>query len=222
MNCHTYETAIGDYVDGVIDPDAANSLDAHLAACAECRALADDLRAIRAAARRLERHEPPARAWQRIATAVEDDRRRRSVGWRSWRPIAAAAAVLLTLTGAWLVLDTAEPPASAPIAQSPAQPLPEEPDSQDTNAQLQLAIDGLERITVVDAGELDDDTAQILKTNLTLIDAAIGESRAALETEPSSDAAQRSLFAALNTKVTVLHDTVALINEMRNGEEIQQ
>jgi hypothetical protein len=65
--------------------------------------------------------------------------------------------------------------------------------------------------------ELDPMTAEILKANLTVIDMAIDESRAALETEPSSDVAQESLFAALNTKLALLQDTVTLINEMRQG-----
>jgi anti-sigma factor RsiW len=221
MNCHTFETAIGDYVDGVCDGEAAHALEAHLASCDRCRAVTEDLRAIRAAARRLERHEPPARAWHRIAAAVEDDRRRRSPGWLSWRPAAAAAALLLTLAGSWLLLRTTDPRTSAPIAESAAQSSPAS-DAETTDAQLQLAIADLERLTAVDSGELDADTAQILKTNLTLIDAAIGQSRAALETEPSSDVAQQRLFAALSTKVTVLRDTVALINETGNGEETQQ
>ena len=50
-----------------------------------------------------------------------------------------------------------------------------------------------------------------------VIDGAITESRAALQTEPDNPAAQESLFDALRSKLELLQDVVALINEMRKG-----
>ena len=58
-----------------------------------------------------------------------------------------------------------------------------------------------------------------MQANLRVIDDAIGDSRAALKTDPSSDLAQDSLFEALRSKVTLLQDTIALINEMRKGNQ---
>ena len=66
---------------------------------------------------------------------------------------------------------------------------------------------------------LDQETADILQANLTVIDGAIGESRAALQANPSSTLAQESLFSALQSKVSLLQNTIALINEMRKGNE---
>lgn len=212
MNCEHYETALGDSVDGTIDAAAATALHAHLAGCSHCRALADDLRAITAAARMLERHEPPARTWHRIASAVEADRQARGFAWWSWRPLAAAAAVLLMLSATWVMLRPASPPAPAATAAEDASP---DFDIQSTEAQYETAIAGLEQIATAGGMELDPMTAEILKVNLSVIDMAIDESRAALETEPSSDVAQHTLFAALDSKVALLRDTVALINEMR-------
>ena len=88
---------------------------------------------------------------------------------------------------------------------------------QSTEAHYETAIAGLEQITSAGGMELDPMTAEVLKANLTVIDMAIDESRAALQTEPSSDVAQESLFTALNTKLALLQDTVALINEMRQS-----
>ena len=79
------------------------------------------------------------------------------------------------------------------------------------------AISGLEAITSTAADTLDPETADVLKANLTVIDQAIGESRAALKTEPESQLAITSLFEALRSKVALLQDMVALINEMRQG-----
>ena len=53
----------------------------------------------------------------------------------------------------------------------------------------------------------------VLKDNLAAIDRAVGESRAALASEPASALAQDSLLDALDTKVALLQDTVALTSE---------
>jgi hypothetical protein len=81
------------------------------------------------------------------------------------------------------------------------------------------AIASLEQITKTEGDTLDGQTAQVLQNNLAVIDNAIGQSRDALKTEPSSELAQESLFDALRSKVTLLQDTVALINEMRKGNQ---
>ena len=83
---------------------------------------------------------------------------------------------------------------------------------------LSNTIDGLERIAT-DRTSLDMETADVLKANLTVLDGAIGESREALKKEPENDVAQESLFEALRNKVALLQDTIALINEMRKGNQ---
>ena len=52
-----------------------------------------------------------------------------------------------------------------------------------------------------------------------VIDKAIGESRSALRAEPANRPAQQSLFEALRRKVSLLQDTIVLMNEMRKGNE---
>ena len=61
----------------------------------------------------------------------------------------------------------------------------------------------------------------MLQKNLTVIDQAITESRAALQTQPSNTNAQDGLFDALRTKVALLQQTVELINEMRKGNQAE-
>jgi hypothetical protein len=84
-------------------------------------------------------------------------------------------------------------------------------------AQYTSAIAGLESITKSEQSALDMETADVLKANITVIDTAITESRAALQTEPDNPTAQESLFDALRSKLELLQDVVALINEMRKG-----
>ena len=58
----------------------------------------------------------------------------------------------------------------------------------------------------------------VLGRNLDLIESAIDESRAAISTEPGSAVAQDSLLEALRRKVTLLQQTILLINEVRKGQ----
>ena len=91
---------------------------------------------------------------------------------------------------------------------------------------LRLAADrlpkpraGLALIDNSEQSELDPRTAATLQKNLAVIDQAISESRAAVRAQPASEPAQQSLVENFKTKIALLQDTVALINEMRKGNE---
>lgn len=227
MNCHDYELQIGDAVDGTLDAPAQRALDAHLATCERCRQLAEDFRAIRAASLQLGPEAPPPHLWTRIAAAIDADvRRPRWPEWlRAWPSFAAAAAAVAVVAAvSWMAWRDLSPVANPdpPIVAADMG----DPDPQPVEVELKLAEDqyvaaitGLQEIATTGGGELDPQTADVLQANLTVIDQAIGESRAALEAEPASDLAQESLFDALRNKVALLQDAVALINEMRKGNE---
>lgn len=224
-----------------------DAVEAHLPECARCRALVEDLHRLCDAARTIEPHVPPAQLWTRIAQEARGGSRRQwrlpaiVPAVVRWQPLTAAALVLLMLGGsfvAWRQLNPAGPAVTgAPPAQRPA-PDPGSPQRtpalwgggptlvQDVETELKLAeehyvraIAGLEAIAKAEGSELDPQTAEVLQANLTVIDAAIGESRSALRTEPSSDVARSSLFEGLRRKVTLLQETIALINEMRKGNQ---
>jgi anti-sigma factor RsiW len=225
MRCQEYDTQLGDYVDGTLDAAAHEAFEAHLATCERCRLLTSDVQVIRLTARTLEPQVPPAAVWTRISTAIEAQPR---PWWRLgasgatlWQPAAAMTmALFLTASLTWLggrlapIAETARlASASAATAQAPL-----------ANADLDVAaneyasaIAGLERITREQRDALDPDTADVLTVNLTTIDTAIGESRAALETQPENETAIESLFEALRRKLALLQDAITLINEMRKG-----
>jgi len=230
MTCDRCQALVDDFVDGTIAPDERTSVEAHLAACDACRAMAADFGALRRAARDLEPHVPPARVWTKLAASVEAERRRGVLGqWLSgglgWRPIAVAALLVIAAGMSWVVL---RPSLVAPASRAVAVPAPPAADpelvqSVETELKLaeehyQKAIAGLEQITRLENAALDPQVAAVLQKNLDVIDHAIGESRAALETQPTSEVAQESLFEALRNKVALLQDTVGLINEMRKGD----
>lgn len=228
MNCDVCTSLIDDYVDGAIAAEDRIRVDAHLATCPACHAMAEDISHIRLAALGLEKQTPPARAWARLSAALEEERRRPrwwSLASLGWQPIAVAAALLVIVGGTSAVLwrQMSVAPARGTTATAPAAD-PELVQSVETELRLaeehyQKAIAGLEQITRTESAALDPQVASVLQKNLAVIDQAIGESRAALHTQPASDVAQESLFEALRNKVSLLQDTVVLINEMRKGNQ---
>jgi hypothetical protein len=229
MNCEVYQVQIGELVDGTLDPPSEQRLLAHLATCPDCRAMADDFKAIRLTARGLDQPVPPDRVWTRLSAALEAERHQRRRWWPvsfapTWQ-LAAVALTLLVMVGgltwtAWRHVT----PAPAVVATEPAPSTvdPELVRSVETELKLaeehyEKAIAGLEQITDAGRSTLDPQVAEVLQKNLSVIDQAIGESRDALRTQPASEVAQESLFGALRSKVTLLQETLALINEMRKG-----
>jgi len=139
-----------------------------------------------------------------------------------WQPLAVAATLLLIVGGtSWMLWRQLPAPRPASRAVAPA-PDPELAQSVEHELRMaeehyQKAIAGLEQITRSESSALDPQVAAVLQKNLEVIDQAIGESRAALQSQPTNEVAQESLFEALRSKVTLLQETVVLINEMRKG-----
>jgi anti-sigma factor RsiW len=233
---HPDELVINDYADDALPPAERADVERHLAGCAECRALVDDMREIRRAARSLEPRDPPVRAWMRIERAIQLDAANRTErggsqpgaaiarrkGSRAlWVGLAAAAVLILaTAVGVRFLPRAAQtngPGApSAPVSSDAAQI---EAELRQAEAHYEKAIQGLEQIANAEKGALDPQTAATLQKNLSVIDQAISESRAALRAEPTSQPAQMSLIDSFKTKMGLLQDTVALINDMRRGNE---
>ena len=222
MSCRDFDAQIGDYVDGAMDEAQRASFESHLATCAECRAVVADFTVIRAASLSLEPQVPPQHVWPRLSAAIEAEPGPLfgfGPWWRTFAPVAAMAILVAALswTAAQLTVVPAERLArSAPATQT--EPVSILAEYQLAERDLSNTIEGLERIAT-DRTALDMETADVLKANLTVLDGAIGESREALKKEPENDVAQESLFEALRNKVALLQDTIALINEMRKGNQ---
>jgi anti-sigma factor RsiW len=232
---HPTQFEINDFVDGSLSTSARSAVAEHLEACTTCRQLVDDLQELRRAAAGLEPVEPPPLAWTRIEKELQliphDSRpaaihpstaasRRMSIGrWPTvW--LGAAAAVVILAAGLSLRMGYfAQPGPAAPNVS-------DAPTAESVEAELLLAeqhyqnaISGLEQIAKSENGALDPATANTFQANLAVVDQAISESRAALRTQPNNEPAQQSLLASFKAKIGLLQDTVALINEMRKGNE---
>ena len=233
---HLDELLIGDYVDDALDAARRAEVDRHLTACAECRQLVADFAEIRHLAGSLDLREPPARAWSRLERTIDLDAKHTEVErdgfsrkWGIWLA-AAAALVLATSVGVRYaarpsssVATTAHPASSEPsVSTSPAGAMSAdavEAELRAAESHYDKAIKGLEQIANAEQNALDPKTAATLQKNLAVIDQAISESRAAVRAQPASEPAVSSLMDNFKTKLALLQDTVALINEMRKGNE---
>jgi len=240
MTCGEFNELLVDYVDGRLDPaepGVARKVERHLEVCDHCSALVTDLRTIRAAAFMLDRHEPAPEVWTRLQAAVAAEpapkgrllAMPRALGRRSLRnwPVwlgAAAALLLATVIGLMPLMSREADPAGDRAAETGEAEISVESVAAEFEAaekHYQKAIDDLQTIANKETGELDPQVASVLEKNLTVIDQAISESRAALQSQPASSNAQEGLFDALRTKVALLQTTVELINEMRKGNQAE-
>jgi hypothetical protein len=233
MACTRYVTQIQDLVDGTLGAIRRAELEMHLEQCEDCRALLADLRRIRDAAGSLEELQPPDRVWLQIAGRLRQEGRladttASAAPRRSYAALLALAAALLIAVGASLVLlwprgeTTRAPVQAGTTAPASGNPAPAasvedvENELRQAEQHYESAIARLEQITNSDQ-TMDPQVAATLKKTVQVIDQAIAESRAALRTEPTSAPARGALFEALRQKVTMLQDTIALMNEMRKG-----
>ena len=223
MSCQHYLGEINAWVDGTLDRVERREIEDHLAACGPCRALAADLQRVRELGSRLERMTPPPALWERISGEIGREPRKRPVFRRVvWMPLAAAAVLALAIGyTSW----RQEP--SAPAAVQPDQSAVDLANSVEEELRLaaqhyENAIAGLERLARDRQQLLDPQVAATLHRNLQVIDTAISESRTALRDQPTNDSAQQSLFDAFRTKIALLEDTIALLNELRQSGQPAQ
>lgn len=231
MSCDRFELLIGDLVDGTLDGAPRHALEAHLASCPACSRLADELLVVRRSARALPPMDPPQAAWARVSSAV-DAERAAGRGASRWRGVVlplAAAAVLVAAVAAGVLWRRTPAPAAPAAATTPADPATSSPaellgsveiELQQAEKHFESAVAGLEALAR-DRQSLDPEVAADLQKSLLVVDRAIGESRAALRAEPLNTEAQDSLFDAFRSKIALLQDTIALINEVRKGNQAE-
>jgi hypothetical protein len=218
-----------------VDGDAAAQAeaDAHLRECPKCRAVLADLRRIRQTARTLDRHVPSPLLYERIARRLESEAADAAPGRRSgarhvvpsWAWLAAAAVLVAAVgSGLWMMsrsLEVTGPDrTAADLTVAPADPVASlERELQLAADHYQKAVVALEQVATQSESPLDPELTATLRKNLEVIDAAIDDSRVALRAEPGNPLAQESLFEAFRRKISLLQDTIALMNEMRKGND---
>jgi hypothetical protein len=239
MNCTDFAESISALADGSLDPVDRPRVEAHIEACDDCRALLDDLRALRREAAAIKLEPLPAALWSRVESRLREQGVRgpaEARGGAPWQWGAIAAVLVLAVGLALMVTWTRRPavptgsdatphadsgvrPASAGNAGSAASVEGVEAELRMAEEHYERAISGLEAVATSEQSSLDPQVAATVKRNLEVIDQAIAESRSALKTEPQNLPARESLFEALRRKIGLLQDTIALMNEMRKGNQ---
>jgi hypothetical protein len=228
---HPTNETINEYVDGVLSAETCAEVEHHLQTCAQCALLVAELQHVIRAAGALSPVAPPAHVWSRLESRLDDSSagktgQRAEGKWQNvwgWRrqpwlaALATAAAVLImTIVGVRLagpIGRHSQPSGTAADTGELARSV--ESELREAEGHYQKAIAGLQLIADAEKGTLDPATAATLQKNLAVIDQAINESRTALNADPNSGSAQASLLEGLKAKVTLLQDTVGLINDLR-------
>jgi hypothetical protein len=229
MTCARSTEDIQALIDGTLGPIRAAELEQHLESCERCRALERDLRQIHGVAATLGDPEPPDPVWLQIAGRLRQEGRVRDQpeehpSRRQQYVWLAIAASLVLAVGASLValLPGFSSPRQAPAAQQGNAAATDAvqsgvEDLRQAERLLQSGVAKLKEGLGSDNQALPPDMASTLDSNLQILDQAIAESSDALKKEPQNVAARNSLFDALQRKISLLQDTITLMNEMRKG-----
>lgn len=194
----------------------------HRADCAQCQALWAELEAIGAEAAQLPLLSPSRDLWSgidaRIATSPQavPFHRRQSVR------LAIAASVLVAATSAvtWQLASrtpTALPTATVAVTDGTPEGAVDPQDAavhlaafSASVTQMDREIATLQTIVRERRSELDPATLEVLERNLSVIDAAIAESREALAADPASQFLAQQFTRAYTSKLTLLRGAVQL------------
>ena len=199
MMCPDREAKLNEYADGTLAPAERGALEQHLTECAGCRMAVAQLRGLIAGARELPRSiEPPRDLWLGIAGRLGQGATGNvpRAWWRErtfWAGALAAAATFVIVFGVYRLL----PPSTALYR-------PEGQGWAAVEADYQQAAAELGGTLAAERDRLRPETVALVARNLSLIDAAIRESRAALARDPGNAELRRLFAAAYRQKIELL------------------
>ncbi|MEN3336642.1 MAG: hypothetical protein V7647_318 [Acidobacteriota bacterium] len=219
-----FTSRLSDYVDDEIDRAERREIEAHLANCAECRQIVEELRAVVAHAASLDAVQPERDLWPGIAPRLSAGP---AAGARLFTrllsarrfsftlpQIAAAALAIMLLSGGvvWMAR-SGDPradfePLSAQSTRAGARPAIAPVERADTP--YDQAVTDLEGALQAGRTRLDPGTVRILEENLASIDRAIDQSRRALAADPANLFLNSHLAAARHRKLALLRRASAL------------
>jgi negative regulator of sigma E activity len=226
VNTHWTER-LSEYLDGDVPAAERDACEAHLADCAECRDVLGELRAVVAFAASDPDQAAASNLWPGVLSRIEHDSPHgrvratsdvlpftaRSRAYTFTLPqLALAASLLIAVSAgvAYVAAGRVVPSATAledPI-QAQAEPLlPASAEVERANfadAQYDQAVADLEQILVDMRDELDPRTIVVIERNLSAIDQAIREARAALDGDPANTFLNSHLVDARRKKLELL------------------
>jgi CHASE3 domain sensor protein len=84
---------------------------------------------------------------------------------------------------------------------------------------MRTQISHMEGIVRTSSSVLPGETQAAYQAGIDNIDSALDNPRAILADEPTNEGAQQTLFELLQSKLKLLQEMIALINEMRQGNQ---
>lgn len=213
---------LSEYVDGDLVAHEMAACDAHLAECAECRAVVDELRTVITLAASPGDRLPAGDLWpgvlERITSGSAADvlafpRRRSGRAYTFTLPqLALAASLLIAVSAGVAYLAAGRAVVPSATAENPIQAqaellMPPSANVERANfadAQYDQAVSDLEKILIEMRDELDPRTIVVIERNLTAIDQAIREARAALDADPANTFLNSHLADARRKKLELL------------------
>lgn len=201
---HLTETQINDYVDGIVSDDVS----AHVAACPQCAADAEALRALLLEVNALPASIAPERdlrpgIWQQIdAESVIPLRSPRGTLWAARYRLAAAAVLLIAVSSivTFMLVQRNAPQVGGEFTNTVLLAS----DARALEREYSDELKELQTIVRNSRGTLAPETMKILEDNLAIIDNAIGEARAALQADPNSGMLVEMLRSAYQKKLELL------------------
>jgi len=215
MNEHLGDR-LSSYLDGELSGEQLTAAEAHLAACAECRAALDDLRELTSRALSLDARPPERDLWNGIAARLPTTPgvvplRRRRFAFSLPQLAAAGIAVVALSSGAAVLLTRG---ARAPVfPESPSSALVAAPASLASAKGIRsydVAIRDLEATLATRRSTLDTATVRAVEQSLAIIDRAIRQAEAALAQDPNNMYLNDHLAHALDRKLEVLRRVTSM------------
>ena len=189
MSCEN-RPALDDFVDDALPPHERQAVHDHLATCAACRAEVREIRSLVERARRLPTVSAPS-----AFSAIRGQLAPREPASRKWSPLpllaAAAALVVISVSGTAWVLESRRTAAPPPVATTP-----------DPMADLTRALQELEASLA--EKPLEPEVRAVVEDNLAIIDRAITETAEALHAQPDDPHLREGLAELHRQKVAVL------------------
>jgi hypothetical protein len=198
---------LSEYIDGDLsEPDRA-AVDSHLAVCAECRTVLEDLRTIVGAAARLPGSTPDRELWGGVAGRIERTPRRR-FSFTAPQLVTAGLALML-MSGGFVYMTRLDRGPAGPSGFSATGDPSLIPVSL-ADPHYDGAVTDLERTLEQGRDRLDPETVRVLEQNLDAIDQAILQCRRALEADPANSYLNNHLVSARQQKLALLRRATAL------------
>lgn len=198
---------LSEYLDGELTAAERGTLDAHLAACDRCRQDLEELRAVTARARALPDSPPDADLWPGVAARI-GPRQARQFSFTLPQLVAAGLA-LMVLSGAtvWVARLGGDRTDFPPVVATDVVP------ANFADGAYEDAIADLQRTLETGRSRLDEQTVQVLETNLAAIDRAIAQCRDALRHDPANLYLHTYLAESRARKLELLRHVTAIVDK---------